>query len=100
MTPAERYLQRAEWHDYTSRCSYLITLRSNPEIEALSRIVSKHTSSGFTARWIPSLTGKIAMNCVRNINNFFPWVDVIRYAIMPDHVHMVLYVKEKTEMKP
>lgn len=97
MDASERYLQRAEWHDYTSRCSYLITLRSNPQIGRLSDIVSKHTRFDFSARWIPSQAGKVAMSCVRNINKKFPWVDVLRYAIMPDHVHLVLYVKEKTD---
>ncbi len=98
MDPSERYLQRATWHDYTSRCNYLVTLRSNPIIGSLSDIVAKRTRFDFTARWIPSLTGKIAMNCVRNINRSFPWVDVVRYAIMPDHVHILLYIKEKTEV--
>ncbi len=98
MDPSERYLQRAEWHDYTSRCSYLITLRSNPVIGVLSKIIANRTRIDFTARWVPFQTGKIAMNCVRNINKEFPWVDVLRYAIMPDHVHIVLFVKEKTDL--
>ncbi|MDE6638739.1 MAG: transposase [Muribaculaceae bacterium] len=98
MDLSERYLQRAEWHDYTSRCSYLITLRSNPDIGFLSDIVAKRTRFDFSARWIPSLAGKVAMTCVRNINKGFPWVDVLRYAIMPDHIHLVLYVKEKTDI--
>lgn len=98
MEATQRHLQRAEWHDYTSRCHYLITMRSNPEIGTLSDIVAKQTRFDFTARWIPSIRGKIAMNAVRNINRNFPWVDVIRYAIMPDHVHIVLFVKEKTDI--
>ncbi len=98
MDPSERYLQRAEWHDYTSRCSYLITLRSNPNIGLLSHIVAKRTRIDYTARWIPSEAGKIAMNCVRSINQIFPWVEVVRYAIMPDHVHIMLYVTEKTDV--
>ena len=98
MDHSERYLQRAEWHDYTSRCSYLITLRSNPNIGALSDIVAKRTRIDYKARWIPSEAGKIAMNSVRNINRIFPWVEVVRYAIMPDHVHIMLYVTEKTDV--
>ena len=98
MNPSERYLQRAEWHDYTSRCSYLVTIRSNPLIGRLSDIVAKKTSIDYNARWIPSQTGKIAMTAVRNINKKFPWVDVMRYTIMPDHVHLLLFVKEKTEI--
>lgn len=98
MDPSKRYLQRAEWHDYTSRCSYLVTVRSNPVIGRLSDIVAKKTSIDYTARWIPSPAGKIAMTAVRNINNWFPWVDVMRYSIMPDHVHLLLFVKEKTDV--
>ncbi|MDE7419785.1 MAG: hypothetical protein K2N35_06215 [Muribaculaceae bacterium] len=98
MDHSERYLQRAEWHDYTSRCSYLITLRSNPNIGALSDIVAKRTGIDYKARWIPSETGKIAINSVRNINRIYPWVEVVRYAIMPDHVHLMLYVTEKTDV--
>lgn len=98
MNNSDRYLQRATWHDYTSRCSYLVTLRSNTQIGPLSQIIAKKTSIDFKARYRPTKAGLQAMTAVRNINVNFSWVDVMRYCIMPDHVHLLLYVKENTDV--
>lgn len=73
-------------------------MQSNPNLGALSDIVAKRTRVDFTARWIPSVIGKIAMTCIRNINKKFPWVDIMRYAIMPDHIHLLMFVKTKTDV--
>lgn len=98
MNDSQRYQQRAEWHDYTSISFYLITLRSNPDIGLLSDVVAKRSRVDFTARWIPTNVGKIAMTCIRNINKKFPWVEIIRYAVMPDHVHLLMFVKTKKDV--
>lgn len=91
------YLQRARWHDYTDICMYMITLTSNSEWGALSKIITRDSSAA-SARWSPFHPGKAVLKSVRALNFFFPWVEVRNYTIMPDHVHMMLYVREKTHV--
>ena len=41
--------------------------------------------------------GKIAEECVKKIEAVFPSVDVDNYVVMPNHIHMILALKENGE---
>ena len=90
--------RRAIWHDYRSRCIYLITINKNesiPEFSKLSGIPGDH-------QWKPKLVlfpiGEIIGNKLSDLKKEFPFINILRRCIMPDHVHFVLNVKEATSV--
>lgn len=52
--------------------------------------------------WPPSIQlfshGEIIAKAISNIKKKFPFTSVLRKCIMPDHVHIALFVKEETEV--
>lgn len=90
------YLQRAWWHDYTDRCMYLITFTSNPVWGPLSRIFPVTTFRGLKVLWCAYAPGKAVVSAVRRLQHRFPWVEMINYTVMPDHIHLLIYVRQKT----
>lgn len=90
--------RRAIWHDYRSRCIYLITINKNkgiPEFSKLSGIPGDH-------QWKPKTVltsiGEIIMIKLSDLKKEFPFISILRRCIMPDHVHFVLDVKEATSV--
>lgn len=88
--------RRAIWHDYRSRCIYLITINKNkgiPEFSQLSGIPGDH-------QWKPKVVmfpiGEIIGNKLSDLKKEFPFISILRRCIMPDHLHFVLDVKEST----
>ncbi|MDE5585329.1 MAG: hypothetical protein K2I92_03190 [Muribaculaceae bacterium] len=51
--------------------------------------------------WPPTVrlheTGNIIASCLSKIKTTFPFTSILRRCIMPDHVHIDLFVKEATE---
>lgn len=88
---------RCPGHDYRSRCIYHIVLNKADGIPLFSEvigIVGNHD-------WPPTVrlheTGNIIASCLSRIKNTFPFTSILRRCIMPDHVHIALFVKEATE---
>lgn len=91
------YFLRAEWHDYTSKCVYMVTFLKSEIAPALSRIYGGINSEGIYARYEMTQAGRVIYNQLKRLDGYFNFVSVVRYVIMPDHVHILLNVKEKTE---
>ena len=91
-----RYNRRAEWHDYHSRCFYMITISRN---EALSCPFCFITEKGrdATGRIIPDLAltevGKIIFSQLYLMEQHFKEIKLLDNVVMPDHVHAVIYVR-------
>lgn len=101
MIPPEFYaelkhnkLRRADFHDYFAPCFYLITFVKNPssEVPFFSTLVNNglFISTDFT--W----SGWAIYNGINSFAKDFPFIRVRRYVIMPDHVHIILYVTIRT----
>ena len=90
-------LARALWHDYRSRCIYMVTLSLAPEVPRLSRIEGALTPAGVRAEVVLSETGSIVDRELAGIETHYPAVWIMAKAIMPDHVHFVIFVKERME---
>ncbi len=88
-------LRRADWHDYRAKCFYLITLMKNlsPEVPNLSNLKNLNGNIITDFTW----TGWCAYNAITKFKSDFPFIKIWRYIIMPDHVHLILYVMERTE---
>ena len=82
-------LQRA---DYNSPGVYFITVCTKNRRCILSRIVGTGVLDGpATVELLPY--GKIAEKYLNQLNEFYNDISVERYVIMPNHIHMLLFVK-------
>lgn len=93
-------LLRAPWHDYTERCIYMLTLNKAPLVPDFGSLAGDY--------WIPhghkgspcivaSAVGAAIKEGLRKFPQIEPKIRVLQYAIMPDHLHLLLFVQEKTE---
>lgn len=83
-------LQRAFNHDYRSRCIYMITLMKPEWLEPYCHI------SGVPASPDIALTDT-GLSVTRNVwqaKRMLTGVEIWRYAVMPDHVHILMYVTQ------
>lgn len=85
-----RHPRRARFHDYTSRCIYLITLSKHTSVPLLSILADD------PPRTILTESGEIAHVAIGAISTDFNHCRILREVIMPDHVHFVIFVMRKT----
>lgn len=91
---------RAPWHDYTQRCIYMITLNKNPLMEYFGILQGDYwiPTGQKGAAFISSTNlGKAIKNTLRRFNSTEPNIRVLQYALMPDHLHILLFVEYPTE---
>ena len=79
-------------YDYNSAGAYFITVCTENRRCILSRIVGTGVLDGPNVE----LThyGKIAAESLNRMNDFYDNLSVESYVIMPNHIHILLYVKE------
>lgn len=86
-------MPRAFFHDYRSRSYYHITLSKSEAIPAFSLI------HGSATRPIVNLSplGEIIEGSIHRFPEFNPHIRIDQYVIMPDHIHLLLFVMERIE---
>lgn len=91
---------RAPWHDYTGRCIYMVTINKNPLVkdfgllEGNYRIPADQPGCAFISS---SEIGRAIKEVLRNFHQIEPNIKILQYAIMPDHLHILLFVEYPTE---
>lgn len=93
------YTRRSRNHDYYSQCAYHIILKKAEGAECFSEIkgdarIAPGQPGSAMVRWSP--LGRIIADCVHNLPNDFPIIAMYCYCVMPDHVHILLRIKEKS----
>lgn len=89
-------IYRASWHDYRSRCIYMITLSkasSAPEfchLQGDCRIQGGQPGS-VSVKLTP--LGQIIRKEITAIPALEPAVRILQFSIMPDHAHILLFVQ-------
>lgn len=97
--------RRTPWHNYSRRGTYMLTLVVRDRAALLGTLrTTKVTaespaasSTGAAERAYVELSavGKaIVEEEIKKINHFHPQVEVWKLCIMPDHLHMIVRVKE------
>ena len=98
-------------HDYTSRCIYMVTLsqadRSVPlfgslcweEAQASNETMQpscteQNQLAERKARFLPSDLGQKVSSEWYALSNEYPQIKILRLQMMPDHLHVVLFVRE------
>ncbi len=103
----ERYKSKKQWagnlkpsmkrrrvgHDYQGRCIYMITL----VVKERQPLLGTLTGDGETDPAIiePSPLGRSIIQSLQNIPQFYPEIAIWTYQLMPDHLHFILFVKER-----
>ena len=85
--------RRAAWHDYCSRCIYMVTLGKSGSCPVFG-----HLETGKDLRDTVvelSETGKIVETEIDRTPLFHKEVKVLEHVVMPDHVHILLFVRER-----
>lgn len=87
---------RARWHDYTSRAIYHITLMKSPDTGPFGVI-------GGDCALRPGLPGspylrstplgRAVKRALRDLQLIHPALRLYQYALMPDHLHMIISVE-------
>lgn len=92
---------RAPWHDYTGRCIYMITLRKAELVEDFGRLAGSHLvprgergRSYISASRVGQAIKQVLMHFSEMVE---PKAQVLHYALMPDHFHFIIYIKEQIE---
>lgn len=89
-------LKRAWWHDYRSAAIYMLTLSKEPAVSAFSEVMNKGTEEKAKAAVSLSPNGQIVADRINNWHKEFPLLKVLTYCIMPDHVHILVYVTKRS----
>ena len=79
--------RRCFCHDYYERGIYMITLEVDGRRPILGELVGERVEL--------SELGRAVADCWRQIPRFHPEVSLIESAVMPDHFHGLLFVRER-----
>ena len=79
--------------DYNKSGAYFITMCTEGRKNILSRIVGGDVlDAPISVQMLPY--GKVAEKTLRQIGSFYNNIEVERYIIMPNHIHIMLFVLE------
>lgn len=83
--------KRSHWHDYHEKCIYLITVTVKDRKPLLGVV-----KGDVNKAWISlSQEGRAVWREIEALPKRYPQVRVLQHQIMPDHIHLVLYVTER-----
>ncbi len=85
---------RLKGYDYSAPGAYFITICTQNRKQILSKI--SIVGTGILDRPINQLThyGKIAENQIIKMDSFYENISVDKFVVMPNHIHLLLRIKE------
>ncbi len=86
--------RRAPWHDYRSRCIYMVTFTKRKGCPAFS---DARLAEGGAAQLTLYPAGEIINEEIRKTPAFHPRLEIMESVVMPDHVHFLVFVKTRVE---
>ena len=90
--------RRSPWHDYHGRGTYMLTLVVEGRMPLLGKLWGRadaRPGDGDAPKVMLSELGiAIAKEEIPKIHKYYPQVEVWRVCIMPDHIHLIVRVKE------
>ena len=89
------YKRRMNDWDYTQPRIYMLTLATEgrePLLGTLAGDVSQSTGAPNGPRLVPSALGAAVLQEVDGIPRYYPQITIIARQLMPDHLHILLYV--------
>ena len=90
--------RRSSWHDYHGKGTYMLTLVVEGRIPLLGKLVGRvnaRPGDGDGPKvMLSELGAAIVKEEIPKIHKYYPQVEVWKVCIMPDHVHLIVRVKE------
>lgn len=83
--------RRCPWHDYRSRCIYMITLKSKREYGVLSDITGSLTDPIHPPVAECTPVGMTIARVFARVHEICPDLKITNRVFMPDHIHFLLY---------
>lgn len=96
----EREIYRANWHDYRSRCIYMVTVSKARGMQDFGILCgnSKVPHGEFGSPFVStSPIGSVIKSVIRDFNLIEPNARILQYSLMPDHLHLLIFVEAPTE---
>lgn len=94
-----RHNKRARWHDYYARSIYLITINKRPDATPLGTLGGdwRVPPGGSNSPFIKlSDIGNHVRSMIKNLPAIIPNSQLMQYIVMPDHIHFLIFVKDRT----
>ena len=87
----ERKGLRLKYFNYNTAKMYFLTICTKDKKEILSKIIGGKTPVD-KAQVVLLPYGKIADKVINQMNDFYDNIDVKKYVIMPNHIHLLIHV--------
>lgn len=95
-----RQILRAPWHDYRSRCIYMVTMCKAAGVREFGMLAGDYRvpRGQFNSPFVSTTpVGMAIKGAIRNFYRVEPEARVLQYAIMPDHIHLIIFVETPTQ---
>ena len=86
--------RRTSWHDYSRKGTYMLTLVVRDRMALLGTLKSCLEDDVAPYVEYSALGRAIVQEEQKKINRYYPQVEVWKLCVMPDHIHMIVRVKE------
>ena len=93
-------LRRCVGHDYTERMMYMVTMVTEGRRPLFGTVVGRSDAPADSAeapRMVLSELGQRVAEEWVGIPKYYPQVEIIALQMMPDHLHGIIFIKEKME---
>lgn len=87
-------MPRSYTHDYHSRCIYHITLKKAPGAPRFGELCGELPNVGIARNQL----GSIIEKRLRQLPRIEPAIRLLQYCIMPDHVHLLVFITQPTSL--
>lgn len=91
--------KRANWWDYQSPMIYMLTLTKRDYVPSFGRVAGNSAAvygQPDYPRTYPSPIGRRILAKVSNLRYRVPGLSVLQYSLMPDHLHLLIRITERT----
>ncbi len=86
--------RRTPWHDYSRKGTYMLTLVVRERMPILGTLRGCLEGESMPYVELSALGNAIVQEEQQKINQSYPLVEVWKLCIMPDHLHMIVRIKE------
>ena len=85
--------RRRVGHDYQGRCIYMVTLVVKKRQPLLCSVTGNGETEPIHVH--PTPLGQAVKQALADISQFYPEIKVWTHQLMPDHLHAIIFVKER-----
>ena len=98
MNLPKRKLTRLKGYDYSTPGAYFITICTHNKSCLFCRILQAAPNEEIRIQYSP--IGKIAKECLIDIESHYEKLKIDNWVIMPNHIHMLVRIEERADSAP